>query len=255
MTYINNAKPAYLISFISQLLVAILILLSSPTYADDSVDGFDHFTTGFPLTGRHEIVDCSSCHLYGQFKGTPLECHLCHNESRAPGKNPGHFPSSKFCDNCHTDYTWRGARYDHSDIQQTCTNCHNNSIAVGKSPSHILSTQDCEDCHSTVVFAPIGRVNHDAVIGLCNSCHNGVIAGGKDANHVPTTADCDACHLNTITFKGAIFDHATAIGACFSCHNGVIATGQNPGHLLTAKDCGACHTTQGFLPADTTVPP
>jgi len=213
---------------------------------------FDHYSTGFPLTGKHEFIDCSSCHLFGQFKGTPLECPLCHNGSRAPGKHPEHFPSSNFCDDCHTVYTWSGAKYEHSDIQGECQNCHNNSIEVGKPASHIASTQTCEDCHNTITFSRVTKVDHTAVLGTCSSCHNGSIATGKNAEHIFTIAECDFCHLNTITWSGARFDHSAVTGACSSCHNGVIATGKSPEHLLTNDECGYCHkstTWDGALPA------
>ena len=41
--------------------------------------GFDHFRTGFPLTGGHERVRCESCHIRGLFKGTPSQCKTCHS--------------------------------------------------------------------------------------------------------------------------------------------------------------------------------
>jgi hypothetical protein len=209
MNYINRIKPASLTSTIRLLLSAVLLSLSLLAYAgdvDDAADtaeGFNHFSTGFPLTGRHELIDCSGCHLAGQFKGTPLECHLCHNGLRAQGKHPQHFPSSIFCDDCHTDYTWLGARFDHIDVRGACLNCHNNIMAIGKSPSHILSTDTCEDCHNTITFDPVTRVDHISVIGVCSSCHNGVIATGKPAGHIPTTDECNACHTTT-TWSGAI---------------------------------------------------
>ena len=230
-----------------QTIIFLLILTGLspglPVQAEELDLGFDHFTTGFPLTGRHEFVECSSCHLYGQFAGTPKECYLCHNDSRAPGKHRQHPPSSNFCDDCHTVYTWTGARYDHSDILGECQACHNNSIAVGKSASHIASTEICEDCHNTITFSRVARVDHSAVFGTCESCHNGVIATGKTPDHIATIAPCDFCHLSTNTWLGAVFDHATVTGACTSCHNGVIATGKPADHIPTTDECGYCHTT------------
>ena len=98
------------------LLSGSLLFVNSSTHAADEVESFDHFTTGFPLTGKHQFLDCSSCHIGGMFKGTPLECYLCHNNSRAPGKHPEHMNSSNICDDCHTTDTWLGARFDHSGI-------------------------------------------------------------------------------------------------------------------------------------------
>jgi hypothetical protein len=235
--------------------ISILLLpgfsLSFSIQAAELERKFDHYSTGFPLTGKHELIDCNSCHSFGQFKGTPRECPLCHNGGREPGKHPQHFPSSNFCDECHTVYSWSGGRYDHRDVQGQCQKCHNNSIVIGKSASHIASTQTCEDCHDTSTFTRVARVDHTAVSGTCESCHNGVIASGKNTGHIPTIATCDFCHLNTNTWLGAVFDHSTVSGACTSCHNGVIAEGKSRDHLSTTDECGYCHTTNSWLPAIT----
>lgn len=203
MTYTDCRNSAEMIGVMRILLTTVLLTLSYFTCAEESTDGFDHFTTGFPLTGRHELIDCASCHLAGQFKGTPLECRNCHNGLRAQGKHIQHFPSSNFCDDCHTDTTWLGARFDHLDVRDACLSCHNNVTAVGKSPSHILSTEICEDCHNTIRFEAVTTVDHFSVIGVCSSCHNGVIATGKPADHIPTTDECNACHT-TNTWRGAV---------------------------------------------------
>ena len=51
-----------------------------------SATGFDHFSTGFPLTGAHNGVDCASCHFNGRFRGTSRQCASCHNGTIAQGK-------------------------------------------------------------------------------------------------------------------------------------------------------------------------
>lgn len=206
MTYINNFSiTRAMILFRLPLFLLMLSFSNSALTAEkegESATGFDHFTTGFPLIGRHEFIDCADCHIAGQFKGTPMECGLCHNGIRAPGKHVKHLPSSNFCDDCHTDRTWVGARFDHIDVRDTCVSCHNNIIAIGKSPSHILSTSICEDCHNTITFDRVGKVDHASVIGSCSSCHNGVIATGKPADHPQTTEECNICH-SVYTWDGA----------------------------------------------------
>jgi hypothetical protein len=206
MTNSNNFSIAQLMILFRLPLFLLMLSFSNTALAaekeGESVSGFDHFTTGFPLIGRHEFIDCADCHVAGQFKGTPMECGLCHNGIRAPGKHVKHLPSSNFCDDCHTDRTWLGARFDHVDVHETCQTCHNNSIAVGKSPTHILSTSICEDCHNTITFDRVGKVDHASVIGSCSSCHNGVIATGKPADHPQTTEECNVCH-SVFTWDGA----------------------------------------------------
>lgn len=197
MVYIKNPGSTQLVILLRLCFIFILLALSAPALAEEPIAEFNHFSTGFPLTGRHELIDCSYCHIAGQFKGTPMECRLCHNGIRAPGKHAQHFISSNVCDDCHTEYTWKGARFDHADVQGACLNCHNNIIAIGKSASHIASTAICEDCHNTISFSHVGRVDHISVIGTCNSCHNGIIATGKPAEHVVTNEQCNECHTTS----------------------------------------------------------
>jgi len=256
MAYKKNLEFTPLMTLLQLSLLLILLAQFIPAQAAEAEaeSGFDHFSTGFPLIGRHEFIDCSECHIAGQFKGTPMECGLCHNNIRAPGKHIQHVPSSNFCDDCHTERTWLGARYDHIGIAEACVSCHNNRIAVGKSASHILTTDVCEDCHNTITFDRVARVDHNSVIGVCSSCHNGFIATGMHPTHIlmssiPIPYECDDCHT-TITWSGARFDHSIATGTCSSCHNGTDATGKPADHITTTEDCGECHTTTGWLPAD-----
>lgn len=261
MAYIKNLEFTPLTTLLRLFLMLILLTLLIPAQAAEAEaeSGFDHFSTGFPLIGRHEFIDCSECHIAGQFKGTPMVCGFCHNNIRAPGKHPQHVPSSNFCDDCHTERTWLGAKYDHIGIQEACVTCHNNSIAIGKSASHILTTPVCEDCHNTITFDRVARVDHTSVIGTCSSCHDGFIATGMHPSHIlitliPTTYECDDCHT-TITWLGARFDHTTAEGACSSCHNGTDATGKDADHPDDlGLDCGSCHFTTGWTPTTEPVP-
>ena len=245
MPYTKNLEFTPLMMLLRLSFILLLLALFIPAQAAEPASGFDHFATGFPLIGRHKVIDCSECHIAGQFKGTPMVCGFCHNNIRAPGKHPHHVPSSNFCDDCHTERTWLGAKYDHIGIQDACMTCHNNSIAIGKSASHILTTSICENCHNTITFDRVARVDHADVIGVCSSCHNGTVATGKHPTHIQTTLECDYCHT-TITWSGARFDHSLATGACSSCHNGVIATGKDANHIDTTDDCGECHTTQSW---------
>lgn len=194
MEYTNDSRPEQSVTLLYLLLFVLLLALPDSGHAVEKISGFDHFTTGFPLTGRHEMIDCSECHIAGQFSGTPLECGLCHDNVRAPGKHLQHFTTSNFCDDCHTEHSWKGARFDHGDIQAPCQSCHNNVVAVGKSASHIASSEICEDCHNTISFDHVGRVDHVSVIGSCSSCHNGLIATGKPPGHIITSDECNECH-------------------------------------------------------------
>ena len=195
MVYTKNPVASQLVLFLRLSVIFLLWLSPNLAQAAEPAAGFDHFSTGFPLIGRHEFIDCADCHIAGQFKGTTTDCGVCHDGVRAPGKHAQHFPSNNLCEDCHTERTWVGARYDHVEVQQACQNCHNNVIAFGKSPSHILSGPACDDCHNTIVFDRVGKVDHSSVIGLCSSCHNGVIATGENPGHIDRKGEeCNLCH-------------------------------------------------------------
>ena len=55
----------------------LLLLAAAPAAAQQKLE-FDHFRTGFPLTGSHERVPCEACHTGGVFEGTPKGCGECH---------------------------------------------------------------------------------------------------------------------------------------------------------------------------------
>ena len=90
---------------------------------------FDHFSTGFSLTGEHQKVSCESCHIRGIFKGTPGNCDGCHNGSIAPGKSATHINSSNNCDDCHSTSAsaWSSiVQMNHGSVNGTCESCHIN---------------------------------------------------------------------------------------------------------------------------------
>src|SRR3974390_1626207 len=126
-------KPAWL----SGIVALTILLLPSLASAQQGASKFDHFKTGFPLTGAHAFVDCVSCHINGRLQGTPRICSACHNGSIAPGMPSGHIPTwAPSCDICHRNTVafGPGTRMNHSGIVSGCTNCHNGQSFFGVSP-------------------------------------------------------------------------------------------------------------------------
>ncbi len=234
--------------------IAIAVVMAAePCRAQSAAtSSFNHFTTGFPLTGAHSSVDCSSCHLGGRFKSTPRACFACHNGTSAQGKSQAHPKTLNFCEGCHQTSAWGNLPYiDHVQATAACADCHNGTIALGKPANHVVTAAPCDGCHkSTANFAGATTFNHAGIVAGCASCHNGVTALGKPANHVPTIAPCESCHKSTVTWLGAAFTHAATDVNCSACHNGSGATGlTTPPHIpVTGVQCSNCHvnTAPGF---------
>src|SRR5271166_3820989 len=100
-------------TWVRALVVACAALACSVASGSAQSPGsFDHFSTGFPLTGAHGRVDCASCHVNGRFKGTPQQCASCHNGTLALGKISEHPRTSNLCEQCHVTNDWRQVRVD-----------------------------------------------------------------------------------------------------------------------------------------------
>src|SRR6516225_920885 len=113
---------------------------------------FNHFLTGFPLTGEHSTVDCAACHVSGRFSGTPRQCANCHNSASAVGKSQTHPQTTNFCEGCHLTTSWRDLRYiDHVQATGPCVSCHNGTAAIGKPANHIVTSAPCGNCHQSTV--------------------------------------------------------------------------------------------------------
>ena len=208
---------------------------------------FDHFATGFPLTGTHASVPCASCHAPGVSQSTPRLCFDCHNGQKVSGKSVNHTLTSNRCVFCHQTTLWSDIRrIEHAEIPSVtpCAACHNSTIAIGKAATHVPTIAPCQMCHTSTASFAIGvKYDHTGITDGCATCHNGVGALGKPSNHVPTTLPCETCHTSTVTFANATYTHRPSDTNCVTCHNNVITTGQvTPPHIPTgAAQCSACH--------------
>jgi hypothetical protein len=131
---------------------------------------FDHFKTGFELSGEHCDLQCESCHQRQQFSGTPRTCQLCHETNS--------FMAASF------------RPPEHIQTSGDCRSCHNNVIEDGKPGNHLATTQDCVACHTTIAWTP-ASFSHAGITNNCQSCHNNVIGDGKDPGHFQTSLDCN----------------------------------------------------------------
>ena len=213
------------ISLLCILLVEVGLLLAAPGRDNDrQLSNFDHFQTGFPLTGNHRGIACDKCHVRGIFKGTPSNCTSCHNQNgyvKASAKPLNHIPTEAPCEQCHSDQNWKSGvnpiRIHNASVYGKCISCHNGTATIGKSTEHINSSGNCDQCHNTNNWLT-GKVDHNEVSGTCGSCHDGITAQGKSSDHPFTTSNCENCHTTSAWNSINTVDHLEALGDCSSCH-------------------------------------
>jgi hypothetical protein len=247
----SNTKRTTLCS----ILAGLLLWLPAAVMAAPVNDTFDHFTTGFSLTGGHRAVECDACHNAGQFRGTPRECASCHNLLTNTGaviKDSAHIQANNACDVCHSTLAWDDVRrVNHMAVLGRCVSCHNNITVAGAPASgHVTIPpgSDCIDCHRTSTWLST-HYNHaaNAVGQACSNCHNGVDATGKSGSHIGTASfECNDCH-STHNWR---FNHNTITDSnCETCHGDStnIATKKSGSHISTGTLlCGDCHNTRSW---------
>ncbi len=186
---------------------------------------FNHNSV-FPLTGVHATLQCTQCHLNGNFSNTPADCASCHINDYNGTTNPNHkasgFPTD--CSICHSTSGWIPSTFNHASVF-ALTGAH--------------ATLACTACHVNNNFTSLGTT--------CVSCHLKDYQGTTNPNHVSAglPTDCAVCHTTT-AWVPASFDHSTtgfpltgahATLACTACHIGGQFNGTTP------TDCYSCHKT------------
>jgi len=220
---------------------------------------FDHSTTGWPLTGSHQMAPagkvsaCTDCHVNNNYNFTTAntDCYGCHQAAwnSTPtfgGSVPNHitagFPTS-LCSTCHDTVLWSDGRFDHTatgfplqgphmlpprttvtgaigPMVNACTDCH-----IGGNYTTGYPTTDCYGCHQTYFT-------------------NAQTYGANIPNHVaanyPTT--CLTCHTTWVTtaWLGAVFTHTYFRiphngSSCSDCHI-------NSTNYAIFSCISACHT-------------
>src|SRR5713226_1586281 len=237
---------------------------------------FDHSTTGWPLTGSHQlqpagkVVACTDCHTGNNYTFTAAntDCYGCHQPAWVStqtlgGAVPNHitagFPTSQ-CSTCHDTLLWADGKFDHSTtgwplqgahVTTPCSSCH-----MGASPFSLTSANtDCYGCHQAAWLSTQtlgGQVpNHIAAMfsTTCVSCHTTWVTTGwlgatlSAAQHswfrIPHDSSvCSDCHLVSTNY---------ATFSCINCHTQPSAHQpgmQHPrvnGYVYGATTCYNCH--------------
>jgi hypothetical protein len=157
--------------------------------------GFDHSTTGFPLTGQHRDVACASCH--GGERAITRQCAGCHQDTHG-----GQLGAA--CDGCHSSASW----------YQTSALARHRQTRLPLTGMHALV--DCRDCHQRTSDRTWTSVAAD-----CFACHEAdyrrpdlhpVHAGiAGDPNTPPLSRDCAQCH-HAIAWSPAFVSSARVTG-------------------------------------------
>nr|MEE4266502.1 hypothetical protein [Candidatus Krumholzibacteria bacterium] len=210
--------------------------------------GFDHASTGYPLTGRHAGVHCRDCHQDPRFAFVGTSCADCHVDIHKGRLGPD-------CQQCHTSEGWiqrteQRLAHDATGFplvgahnRVDCDACHNGPLAG----DYVGTPTDCYFCHAET-YAATDAPNHQ-VAGFatdCQRCHSAYSAtwGGGDFSHpasFPLSGahgglECVACHSDG--FMGAIAD-------CYACHDDDYLAADDPDHAGGGfpTTCAVCHTT------------
>jgi len=219
----------------------------------------------FPLTNGHANLQCTQCHIGGNYANAPTTCYGCHapdynntaNIAGVPNHVTANFPQD--CTVCHTTVTWLNANFNHSTtsfpltgahvsvpcatchtdnykgtLPTTCYGCHladyNNTATMTGIPNHVTGgyPQDCTMCHTTATWLN-ATFNHNNTPFPLTGFHVNV--------------PCNSCHIGGV-FAGTPTD-------CYSCHKADYAGTTNPNHASAGfpTTCQTCHTTTSWLGA------
>jgi hypothetical protein len=219
----------------------------------------------FPLTNGHANLQCTQCHIGGNYANAPTTCYGCHapdyNKTATMTGVPNHvsanFPQD--CTVCHTTVTWLNAKFDHSTtifpltgahvsvpcatchtdnykgtLPTTCYGCHapdyNKTATMTGIPNHVTGgyPQDCTMCHTTATWLN-ATFNHNNTPFPLTGFHVNV--------------PCNSCHIGGV-YAGTPTD-------CYSCHKAQYTTTTNPNHIAAGfpTTCQTCHTTTSWLGA------
>ena len=218
---------------------------------------FNHNSTSFPLTGAHNTVVCSECHVSG-YNGTSTACSSCHQQQFDEAANPSHtaLGLSQDCAACHSTnpdwqpatfsvhdsyYVLRGAHQriasdcfdchegNYVDSPNSCFACHSEAYNQTTNPPHQVSqfSTSCEECHTEEAWTP-ATFDHDQQYFPIYS-----------GNHAGEWENCAECHTNPDQYSQF---------SCIDCHEHNQAESDRQhvgisGYAWASDACYACHPT------------
>lgn len=129
-----------------------------------------HDVGNFSLAGAHNDVTCKKCHLDSrQLAGTGELCVTCHRQDDIHSNS-----LSPRCGECHTQWSFAPARFDHTTVGcnltglhkvVSCYECHANGNFGGL-------VSECYSCHRDTAAQVVAPPHNNAAFFNCGSCHN-----------------------------------------------------------------------------------
>ena len=141
---------------------------------DHEIYSFQHDSTGFPLTGEHQLVDCKSCHTTLIFSEAQANCNSCHADihNQTVGMD---------CARCHDANSW---------LVNNITEIHQHNGFPLQGVHALVSCNECHQSSDVMRFEPIGNE--------CIVCHNTDYQTTTKPDHQKAgySRDCAECHNN-----------------------------------------------------------
>lgn len=214
---------------------------------------FDHAArTGFPLTGKHDGLECRKCHKalpapdaaavpaarrLVDFGGASRDCGSCHKD-----QHKGDF--GRYCESCHQPTTFKVAAFVHPRTPEFYAGAHQGVACV---KCHVRPAEALAAKADAAPPPPPGRGTPPSPV--CAGCHADVHLG-------QVGPACDKCHaVNAPKFLPTRFSHESAkfqlagkhaTAPCVKCHPS--QTAAFPSGTGTAKrlrpvdaECRGCH--------------
>jgi len=198
---------------------------------------FDHAKTSFALRDAHLKTACTACHAPAKGYRLPArDCSTCHAKQDVHKGSLG-----ARCNDCHTEASWRQARFDHAKTRFALTGRHEAAActACHKDAHYRDTPQACHACHKA-------DDRHKGRFGeQCETCHATSDWKSTRFRHDADTryplvgrhrlVRCEACHAagNAYVQK--------APTACADCHRGA-----DPHKGSLGTDCARCHTERAW---------
>jgi len=149
---------------------------------------FDHSKTDFQLEGKHQTVDCKTCHK-GKLT-TPIKhdrCMDCHKDY-----HKGEFTkkdAKSDCKDCHSNQSFK---------ESTFTLDRHNKSKFKLEGAHVATP--CFSCHKKTEEWKFGNIDQK-----CTTCHENIHQNFIQDKFIPE-GKCESCH-NVLSWSNVKFDH------------------------------------------------